>query len=108
MRKVSVASQVYGSEKKGRRREKFLEEMGEVIPRGELLEIIRRYYPKARKGWRPVLLDRMLWIYSIQQRYRLSDQAMENWLYNIESVWQTAGIDLEIDVIPDERRGFRW
>jgi IS5 family transposase len=38
----------------------------------------------------------------MQQWYGLSDPAMEDSLYDIESMRRFAGIDLEIDVVPDE------
>ena len=47
-------------------------------------------------------LGRMLRIYFMQQWYGLSDPAMEDALYDIESMRRFADIDLEVDVIPDE------
>jgi IS5 family transposase len=38
----------------------------------------------------------------MQQWYALSDPSMEDSLYDIESMRRFAGIDLEVDVIPDE------
>jgi hypothetical protein len=38
----------------------------------------------------------------MQQWYGLSDPAMEDALYDIESMKQFADIDIEVDVIPDE------
>jgi len=38
----------------------------------------------------------------MQQWYGLSDPAMEDSLYDIESMRRFAGIDLEVDVLPDE------
>ncbi len=47
MKRASFASLVYDSKKKKTRREKFLEEMDQVIPWEELLAAVRKYYPKA-------------------------------------------------------------
>ena len=38
----------------------------------------------------------------MQQWYRLSDPAMEDALYDIESIRRFADIDIETDVIPDD------
>jgi IS5 family transposase len=102
MRKVSFASLAYENKKKRTRREKFLQEMDQVIPWKELLQIIEQYYPRAGNGRQPMPLGRMLRIYFMQQWYGLSDPAMEDALYDIESMRRFADIDLEVDVIPDE------
>ena len=102
MKAVSFASLVYENKKKKTRREKFLEEMERVIPWGEFLGVIRPYYPKAGNGRQPMPIGMMLRIYFMQQWYGLSDPAMEDSLYDIESMRRFAGIDLETDAVPDE------
>ena len=102
MMTVSFASLAYENKKKRTHREKFLQEMDQVIPWEELEQIIKPYYPKAGNGRQPMPLGRMLRIYFMQQWYGLSDPAMEDALYDIESMRRFAGIDLEVDVIPDE------
>lgn len=102
MMTVSFASLAYENKKKRTRREKFLQEMDQVIPWEELLQIIKQYYPRAGNGRQPMPLERMLRIYFMQQWYGLSDPAMEDALYDTESMRRFAGIDLEVDVIPDE------
>ena len=102
MKKISFASLAYENKKKRTRREKFLQEMDQVIPWKELLQIIEQHYPKAGNGRRPMPMERMLRIYFMQQWYGLSDPAMEDALYDIESMRRFADIDLEVDVIPDE------
>jgi len=92
----------YDNKKKKTRREKFLEEMDRVIPWDELLKIVRKRYPKKGNGRQPMPLERMLRIYFMQQWYGLSDPAMEDSLYDSESMRRFARIDLEADVIPDE------
>ena len=102
MKGPSFASLAYDSKKKKTRRERFLEEMDQVIPWADLLKIIRRHYPKAGNGRQPMPLERMLRIYFMQQWYGLSDPGMEDALYDSESMRRFTGIDLEADVIPDE------
>jgi IS5 family transposase len=102
MKKVSFASLAYEHKKKQTRREKFLGEMERVIPWEELLALIRPYYPVAGNGRQPMPLERMLRIYFMQQWYGLSDPAMEDALYDIESMRRFAGVDLEVDMVPDE------
>jgi len=99
---MSFASLAYDNKKKKTRRERFLEEMEQVIPWAEMAQVIKDYYPKAGNGRQPMPLERMLRIYFMQQWYSLSDPAMEDALYDIESMRRFAGIDLALDVVPDE------
>jgi len=99
---VSFASLAYENKKKKTRREKFLEEMNQVIPWEELLQIVSKYYPVAGNGRQPMPMERMLRIYFMQQWYGLSDPGMEDALYDIESMRRFADINIEVDVIPDE------
>ena len=98
----SFASLAYDNKKKKTRREKFLQEMDQVIPWADLLKIVSKHYPKAGNGRQPMPLERMLRIYFMQQWYGLSDPGMEDELYDIESMRRFASIDLEADTIPDE------
>lgn len=100
--RVSFATLAYENKKKKTRREKFLEEMDRIIPWGELVKVIKKHYPKAGNGRQPMPLERMLRIYFMQQWYGLSDPAMEDALYDIESMRRFANIDLENDAVPDE------
>ena len=102
MNRASFARLAYESKKKKTRREKFLEEMEQAVPWGELLGIVRKHYPKAGNGRQPMPLERMLRIYFMQQWYGLSDPAMEDSLYDSESMRRFAGIDIEFDDVPDE------
>lgn len=101
MEQQSFASLAYDNKKKKTRREKFLEEMDKVIPWKLLTKSIKRYYPKVGNGRRPYPVETMLRIYFMQQWYQLSDPAMEDSLYDIESVRRFARLDLE-QAIPDE------
>ena len=102
MQRASFASLAYENKKKKTRREKFLEEMNQAIPWEELLQVVREHYPKAGNGRQPMLLERMLRIYFMQQWYGLSDPGMEDTLYDSESMRRFADIDLEVDAVPDE------
>ena len=56
MRTVTFGSLAYDNKKKQTRREKFLQEMDQVIPWEELIDIIKKYYPKAGNGRQPIPL----------------------------------------------------
>ena len=102
MKAMSFASLAYENKGKKTRREKFLEEMNRVIPWAELTVVIKEHYPKAGNGRQLMPLERMLRLYFMQQWYALSDPAMEDALYDIESMRRFAEIDIASDDIPDE------
>ena len=103
MKQKSFASLAFEGKKKQTRRERFLAEMEAVVPWSELLAVIEPHYPKAgRRGRQPMPLLSMLRIYFMQQWYALSDPAMEDALYEIESMRRFAGLDLADDAMPDE------
>ena len=91
----------YEQKKKRTRREIFLDRMDGLIPWKRLEKKIRRYYPKAGKGRRPYPLSVMLRIHCVQLFYNMSDPAMEDMLYEIESVRRFTGLKLT-GPIPDE------
>ena len=84
------------------KREKFLAEMDVVVPWSRLLKRIEPYYPKKGNGRPPMPMESMLRIYFLQQWYSLSDPAMEEALYDIESMRRFSGLELVVDALPDE------
>jgi IS5 family transposase len=99
---TTFASLAWAGKKKQTKREKFLSEMGRVVPWEKVLGLIEPHYPKAGNGRRAIGLERMVRIYFVQQWYGLSDPGMEEALYDIESVRRFAGIELGEQDIPDE------
>lgn len=103
MKQTTFASLVFDAKKKQTRREKFLAEMEKVVPWADLLAVIEPHYPKSGgRGRQPMPLASMLRIYFLQQWYALSDPAMEDALYEIESMRRFAGLELVEDALPDE------
>lgn len=103
MKQRSFASLSFDAKKKPTRREKFLGEMDKVVPWADLLALVEPSYPTAgRRGRPPIPAATMLRIHFMQQWYALSDPAMEDALYEIESMRRFAGLELNEDAIPDE------
>lgn len=98
--KPSFSDLAYKNKKKVTRKQRFLEKMDEILPWKLLLEPVLSKYPKSRKGRRPIPAKVMLRIYLMQQWYGLSDPAMEESLYDIESLRRFAGVSMQR--IPDE------
>ena len=102
MTQLSFATLDHRHKKKQTKRERFLGEMGAVVPWATLLGLIEPHYPKAGNGRRPYPLEVMLRIYFLQQWYQLSDPGAEEALYDIQSMRAFAGLELGRDAIPDE------
>ena len=83
------------------RRERFLEQLDSLVPWKRLEERIRPHYPKAGRGRRPYPLSVMLRVHVVQVTHNLSDPAMEDLLYEAESVRRFVGLKLS-EAIPDE------
>jgi len=90
------------------RRERFLAEMNAVVPWSRLMKIIEPHYPKAGNGTQPMPLERMLRIHFMQHWFNLSDPAMEDAMYDSESMRRFAGIELGESVVPDESTILRF
>ena len=56
----------YSFRKKKSKREEFLEIMDEIIPWDEWFGVIEPYYPKGKRGCRPVGIEKMLRMYLLQ------------------------------------------
>jgi IS5 family transposase len=108
MKQTTFASAAWDRKGKVTRRERFLAEMDAVIPWKHLNRLIEPHYPKAGNGTQPMPQERMLRIYFMQQWFNLSDPAMEDALYDSESMRRFAGIELSEDAIPDETTILRF
>jgi len=108
MKQTTFASAAWQKKGKVTRRERFLAEMDAVIPWKHLNRLIEPHYPKAGNGTQPMPQERMLRIYFMQQWFNLSDPAMEDSLYDSESMRRFAGIELGEDAVPDETTILRF
>jgi IS5 family transposase len=108
MKQTTFASAAWEKKGKVTRRERFLAEMDAVIPWKHLNRLIEPHYPKAGNGTQPMPQERMLRIYFMQQWFNLSDPAMEDSLYDSESMRRFAGIELGEDAVPDETTILRF
>lgn len=101
MDQMTFSEAEYQNKKRKTRREIFLERMDKLIPWKRMEKKIARYYPKGENGRPPYPLSTMLRVHCMQLFYNLSDPAMEDALYEIESMRRFAGLRLS-DRLPDE------
>lgn len=98
----SFADLEYAAKKKVTRRDRFLAEIEAVTPWAALLEQIEPHYPKGGgRGRPPRGLERMLRMYIAQQCFGLSDEGVEDALYDSQAIRNFVGIDLSREMAPD-------
>jgi IS5 family transposase len=100
-RQTSFAEAEVAGKKRVTRRQQFLTQMEKIVPWQRLLSVIEPHYPKGARGRPPIGLERMLRIYFLQQWYGLSDEGLEDALYDSIALRTFAGIDLAIENVPD-------
>ena len=103
MRQRTLAEEGFERFRKPTRREKFLDEMQQVIPWSGLCAVIEPFYPKGGgRGRPPIGVERMLRIHLLQHWFNLSDPAVEEALYDSRAMRHFVGIDLGREPVPDE------
>ena len=92
----------YAAKKKLTRRDRFLAEIDSATPWGKLHKLIEPHYPKTGGPGRPPIgLARMLRMYVAQQCFGLSDEGVEDAIYDSQAILGFVGIDLNRESAPD-------
>jgi len=92
----------YAAKKKVTRRDRFLGEIDAVTPWSALVSEIEPYYPKGEgRGRPPIGVERMLRMYIAQQCFGLSDEGIEDAIYDSQAIRAFVGIDLARESAPD-------
>lgn len=92
---LTFADSEFSSKRRQTRKEIFLSRMDNLLPWTQLLEVIEAFYSKVSNSRRPYPLETMFRIHCMQQWYSLSDDAMEDMLYEIASMQQFALLSLD-------------
>ena len=94
----------YGNRRRVSRREQFLETMNATIPWARLVALIEPHYYKDRPGKRgrkakPV--ETMLRMYLLQVWFSLSDEGVEDAVYDSYAMRRFLGLDFAVEQVPD-------
>ena len=101
-KQASFSELEYAAKKKQRRRDRFLAEIEAVTPWAELERTITPFYPSSGgRGRPPIGLTRMLRMYVAQQCLGLSDEGVEDALYDSQAIRRFVGIDLARETARD-------
>ncbi len=99
---TSFSDLEYAGKKKQTRRERFLAQLEAVTPWAQLEAALAPFYPAGKGPGRPPLgLSRMLRMYVAQQCFGLSDEGIEDAVYDSHAIRRFIGIDLAREAAPD-------
>ncbi|HDQ4125097.1 TPA: IS5 family transposase [Pseudomonas aeruginosa] len=99
---ASFSELEYATKKKLTRRDRFLAEIDAAAPWMVLAAEIEPFYPKGEgRGRPPIGLMRMLRMYVVQQCFGLSDEGVEDAVYDSQAIRAFVGIDLSREAAPD-------
>ena len=91
----------YSGKKRQTRRDQFLNQMEQQVPWKAWLALIEPVYPKGERGRPPVGCEKMLRLYLLQAWYNLSDEGMEDAVYDSQALRKFSRIDLACESVPD-------
>jgi len=94
----------YGNRRRVSRREQFLDTMDATIPWGTWVGLIEPHYYSAgpgRKGRKAKPIETMLRMYLLQVWFCLSDEGVEEAVYDSYAMRRFMGLDCAVEQVPD-------
>lgn len=101
MSQQSFSDMEYSLRKRTTKREEFLDIMDEIIPWDEWVELIKPYYPSGKRGRPPKGIEKMLRMYLLQCWFTLSDEGVEDAIYDSYAFRKFMGINFLEEQVPD-------
>jgi IS5 family transposase len=101
MKQQTFSDMEYSNRKKKTKREEFLEIMNEVILWDEWVALVEPYYPKGKRGRPPIQLETILRMYLLQVWFNLSDEGVEDAIYDSYAMRKFMGINFLEEQVPD-------
>ena len=91
----------YSNRRRRTKREEFLDSMDRIIPWSQWISMIRPFYPSGRRGRPPKDIETMLRMYLMQNWFNLSDEAVEDAIYDSHAMRDFMHIDFLTEQVPD-------
>ena len=90
---MTFSDMEYSGRKRVTQKEKFLREMNDIIPWAEWVNKILPYYPNGKRGRPPRGIEVMLRMYLLQIWFNLSDEGLEDAIYDSYAMRNFVGIN---------------
>ena len=91
----------YSNRKRITKKDDFLNKMNSIVPWSEWVSLIQPYYPSGKRG-RPVRgIETMLRMYLLQIWFNLSDEAVEDAIYDSYAMRTFMGLNFMNESVPD-------
>lgn len=91
----------YSKRRKKTRREQFLEQMDSIIPWDIWVKLIEPFYPDGKRGRKPQLIERMLRMMLLQNWFNLSDEGIEDAIYDSYAMKSFLRLTFTDSQVPD-------
>ena len=91
----------YANRRRKTKREAFLDSMNAIIPWSQWIELIRPYYYNKKRGRCPIDIEILLRMYLMQNWFNLSDEGMEEAIYDSYAMRSFLGINFIDEQAPD-------
>lgn len=101
-RQTTFSDIEHASRRRTTKRDEFLARMDEAVPWAELVDVIGPCYYPGKRGRRPVGIERMLRMYFLQLWFNLSDEGVEDAVYDSRAFSSFMGVSFGAgDQVPD-------
>ena len=101
MKQQTFSDIEYSGRKRKTKREEFLEIMNEIIPWEEWVALIKPHYFNGKRGRPPKGIEKKLRMYLLQIWFNLSDEGVEDAIYDSYAMRRFMGIDFMVEQVPD-------
>ena len=101
MKQLSITDVEYKQRKRITKREEFLYAMDVSIPWDEWVALIEPYYPKGKRGRPPMGIEKMLRMFLLQCWFNLSDEGIEDAIYDSYAFRSFMKITFFDEQVPD-------
>ena len=99
---MSFTEWEYGQRKRKTKREEFLDMMEEIIPWDEWVALVSPYYPESgKRGRQPKGIEKMLRMLLLEGWFNLSDEGVEDAIYDSYAMKRFMGLDFVSEQVPD-------
>jgi IS5 family transposase len=101
-KQINFTDMEYSQRKRKTKREEFLEIMNEIIPWDEWVKLVEPHYPASgKRGCQPKAIETMLRMLLLQSWFSLSDEGIEDTIYDSYAMKCFMGLDFANEQVPD-------